>query len=45
MKLSNNFGKNLWCTFAKLLDEKEKKFLISKVIQSWIASKYTAQQT
>ena len=43
VKLSNNFGKNLLCTFTQMLNEK--KFLILKVIKSRVASKYTAQQT
>ena len=42
---SNNFGKNLWCTFTQIMNEKKNKFLISKVIKSWVASKYTAQKT
>ena len=28
VKLSNNFGKNLWFTFIQMLNEKEYKFLI-----------------
>ena len=44
MKLSNYFGKNLWCTFTENLNKKC-QFLIVKVIKSWIARKYTAQQT
>ena len=36
VKLSNNFGKNLWCTFTQMLYEKNVIFRISK---------YTAQQT
>ena len=43
--LLNYFGKNLWCTFTQILIEKKYKLLISKVIKSWVASKYTAQQT
>ena len=45
VKLTNNFGKNLWFTFTQLLNEKIYKFLIFKVIKSWVASKYTAPQT
>ena len=44
VKLSHNFGKNLWCTFTQLLSEKY-KFLIFKVLKSCVASNYTAQQT
>ena len=45
VKLSNYFGKNLYCTFTRILNEKKiSKFLIFKVIKSWVASKYTSQQ-
>ena len=40
--LSNYFGKNLWCTFTQILNEKKYKFLIFKVTKSWVASKFTA---
>ena len=49
VKLSNNLGQNLWCTkgdtSTQMRNEKRYKFLISWVIKSWDASKYTAQQT
>ena len=45
VKLSNIFGMNLWYTsLTQMLNEKY-KFLIFKVIKSWVVSKYTAQQT
>ena len=33
VKFSNNFGKNVWCTFAQNLNGKKYKFLIFKVIK------------
>ena len=33
MILSNYFGKNLWCTFTQILDEKIYKFLIFKIFK------------
>ena len=45
VKISNSIGKNLWFTFTQMLNEKKYKFLIFKVIKSWVANKYTAQQT
>ena len=45
VKLSNYFGKKLWCTFTQMLNEKKYKSLIFKVIKSLVASKYTAKQT
>ena len=39
--ISNHFGKNLWCTFTQMLNEIS---FIFKLIKSWAASKYTAQQ-
>ena len=44
-KLSDNFDKNLWYTFTQMLNEKKYKLYIFKVIQNWVASKYTGQQT
>ena len=44
LELSNNFGKNLWCTFTEILNGKIKVFNI-KNNNKFVASKYTAQQT
>ena len=40
VKFSNNFGKNLWCTFTQNAERQKYKFLFLKVIKSWVASKY-----
>ena len=45
LKISNYFGKNLWCTFTQMLNEKKWKFQIFKIIKSCVANKYTVQQT
>ena len=45
VKLSNNFGKNLFVYIYSNAKWKKYKFLIFKVIASRVSSKYTAQQT
>ena len=45
LKLSNYFYKNLLYTFTQMLNEKTIKFKMLEVIKTWVASKYTAQQT
>ena len=42
VKSSNNFGKNLLCTFTQMLNKKKYKLLTFKVIKSKVASKYAA---
>ena len=44
VKLSNYFGKNLWCTFTQMLNEKKIYVFNLNVIKSWVANKYTDQQ-
>ena len=41
MKLSHHFGRNLWCTFTQMLNEKKYKFLIFKVIKVGLQVKYS----